>query len=196
MARVQQTPAAPSRLTGSGGVLVTIHGLLPLVVAGIAERHAPCQHSVSAAGTRRPGLPLALFEYRVIAHAVNQLVVPHHCFVVVRSQKDRADIHNPASSGAVHVDNDCRVAFLAFVLPTRVESGKLPCEVDAVHTCYKSWQPKLAENLLFPLNRGDFIKPHPRLTNDVLLPISHAEPLQKLLVKFMQCGRSDAEFVG
>ena len=34
------------------------------------------------------------------------------------------------------------------------------------------------------------------LTNDVLLPISHPEPLQKLFVKFMQRGRSDAEFVG
>jgi hypothetical protein len=93
------------------------------------------------------------------------------------------------------IDNNSREAFFAFVLPTGHEWREFPSQVHSVHTGDKSRQPKLAENLFFLFDGSIVIKSDTRLSHNVFLPIAQTEPLQKLLVEFVQSRKANAKLM-
>jgi hypothetical protein len=93
------------------------------------------------------------------------------------------------------IDNNSREAFFAFVLPTGHEWREFPSQVHSVHTGDKSRQPKLAENLFFLFDGSIVIKSNTRLSHNVFLPIAQTEPLQELLVEFVQSRKANAKLL-
>jgi hypothetical protein len=78
-------------------------------------------------------VPLARRNQGVVAHGRHQVIKADGRFVVVSAWKDRADVLDPSHSIRVHVNADCRVAFLAYEdMPSR-KGGPVIAHVHCVH---------------------------------------------------------------
>jgi hypothetical protein len=139
--------------------------------------------------------PLAVFEEGIVTHGVNQFVIVHHGLVVVRAWEYGPTVYNSARRRAMDIHNNSRKAFFAFVLPTRLEWRVFPSQVHSVHTGDKAGQPELAENLFFLFDGSIVIKSNTRLSHNVFLPIGQTEPLQELLIEFVQSRKANAKLM-
>ena len=92
--------------------------------------------------------PLPLSKQGIVSEDLNQFILIHHCFVVVSTGKNGANVNNPAGDGAVNINDDCWIPFLAFVLSARGERSKLPHTIHTVHPGDEVWQTELPKKLL------------------------------------------------
>jgi hypothetical protein len=104
-------------------------------------------------------------------------------------------VYNSARRRAMDIHHNSRKAFFAFVLPTRLEWRVFPSQVYSVHTGDKSRQAKLAENLFFLFDGSIVIKSNTRLSHNVFLPIGQTEPLQELLIEYVQSRKANAKLL-
>ena len=103
-------------------------------------------------------VPLARCKQGVVAHGRHQVIKADGRFVIVSAWKNRADVLDPSHSIRVHVNADCRVAFLAYEeMPSR-KGGPV---IGHVHCVHDGDEPRQAQASPAPETSAHFPRSRP-----------------------------------